>query len=118
MGNGLFHEECGSMLDPETVETESGKEITARYCSSCDEYADVELGEEWNLTDIQEEDSVTEILDSEIPENALKEYSFDNCDHGKAIEHTLSAGRGDEDNLIMYECAECGNTERETYTRF
>lgn len=118
MTGGLFHDSCGGMLSPETAETVDGREVTLRYCESCDEYADVELGEEWTLTEDQEEESITEILDDTIDDDALTQYRFEGCEHERAILHELSAGRGDEDNLIMYECATCGNTERETYTRW
>lgn len=106
----LFHE-CGSMLEHETLEDDRGNSILAHYCSSCEEYAEIELGNEWNLEDSQEENGVTEVFDDVLPEDAIS-YEFDNCEHGDAARHEYPARHGDEDNLIMYECIECGNTER------
>ncbi len=113
----LFHEDCGSLLERDTLETEDGREVSIGYCEDCDEYADVELGSEWRLETAQEDEGITEILER-YDEDALKNYEFRECDHTQAIEHEFPAGRGDEDNLIMYECADCGNTERITSTRF
>lgn len=113
----LFHETCGSLLERDTVETDDGREASIGYCGECDEFADVELGSEWTLESGQEEDGITEILDN-YDEDALKDYEFSDCEHGKAIQHEFPAARGDEDNFLMYECADCGNTERVTSTRF
>jgi DNA-directed RNA polymerase subunit M/transcription elongation factor TFIIS len=115
---GLFHDDCGSMLEPQTVESEeTGEEITLRYCGSCDEYVEAEIGEEWTLELGQEETDIEEVMDEDI-EVAATNYDFDNCEHDMGILHQQSASRGDEDDLIMYECIECGNRERESYTRF
>lgn len=119
MANGLFHEECGSMLEPKDVESEeTDEEITLRYCGDCDEYVDAEIGDEFNITVLQDDDGeIEEIVDDDM-EVAATNYDFDNCEHEMGILHQQSASRGDEDDLIMYECIECGNRERETYTRF
>lgn len=118
MSDGLFHEECGGMMKPETITSEeTGRELTLRYCGSCDEYVEAELGEEWTLTQGQEEGEIVE-LDASDLDVAATHYDFDGCEHDRGILYQQSASRGDEDDLIMYECIDCGNRERETYTRF
>lgn len=111
---GLFHDDCGSLLEHETLETEEGEEVEVGYCSSCDEYAD-DIQVDWDLTEEQEEKGIEEMLDEDL-DRSTTNYNFSDCEHDEAYTFELSAGRGDEDNLIVYKCADCGNTERDTQT--
>lgn len=113
---GLFHDECGSLLKHETLESHDGLELQVGYCANCDEYTGtVETDEEWTVTENQKQRSVAEVSDEDFQANTT-EYLFSDCDHNEAYTFELSAGRGDEDNLIVYKCTVCGNTERDTQT--
>lgn len=115
MGDGgLFHEDCGSLLEYRTVEGDTGK-YEVGYCGNCDEVADIEAGDEWNLLEEQEEGELEELLDSaeaHYDEEDLINYDFDNCEHDTAIQEIEPPQWSDEGPLKISRCVTCGNTER------